>query len=794
MFVLFTNIAKKLFLPAIEAASASEKADHSRNGQTVEIVLTDRALQDGRQDTRIKKDNKMKIDIMSDIEDAVIVESPVVAQSGNAIPPGENSLPQPITGTTDKQVENAVSEELGSAVENAAPRTQDPDGIAAAGAKAEALQPLGDTEAKAMVAQGTGETAGEESNTERPTDCSKARAAGKRVRKKTTIRRASSEGETGEAPAWNTPVPFATHTLPGLDSAKLPPVLGDFCRGLSCEMQVSEESVLANALAVVATCAQSTYSVDLYGNIQPTNLFIMSPTQSTSRKRAALKACIAPITAWEAAKARELEPRILRENIEKRITKRAIRKLNRNAEQAQSEKDENALEALVTQICELEARLKVTTVVPRLVTDTLARLEETVHQQNDTLSLASADDNCLDILSSASSRSSKELMIRAWDASPYTVDKKGKYYCMRPRLTMTLAPRTSALEDPKKVRLLQSRGLDTRFIYLMPHNDSRSLARGRRMPGETAKAFFEKVLRLLPASWNEPGEAWNEPGEAVTLTLSSDAELMWLDYQDKAERRCQDLDAPMQEWTIRFASEVVGRIAALFHLLSCADPKNDRTISSEQMAQALTLGDLLFEHAKAAFRLMRQDTPEETARKVLGLVTRKCWSVFSARDCYQLLKGQPPFRTMKPLIEALEDLIERGYIRTVSAKGKNGRAMKRYELNPAVVKKQEEAQATAALDRGGLTAPVETGEAPKAMAEDNPASERKDTSDSGNASWAGSVEDSGSAQTIEEATLEDGSAGKSYEHAETGGGASATADAEKDAIPKVRAQGLSDKI
>lgn len=770
MFVLFTNIAKKLFLPAIEAASASEKADHSRNGQTVEIVLTDRALQDGRQDTRIKKDNKMKIDIMSDIEDAVIVEAPVVAQSGNAIPPGENSLPQPITGTMDKQVENAVSEELGSAVENAAARTQEPDGIAAAGAKAESLQPLGDAEAKAMVAQSSG------------------KAADKRVRKKTATRsRTSSKGEVKETPAWTTPVPFATHSLPGLDCAKLPPVLENFCQGLAKELQVSQESVLANTLAVVATCAQSTYSVDLYGNIQPTNLFIMSPTQSASRKRAALKACIAPITAWEAAKARELEPRITRENIQKRIIKRAIRKLNRNAEQAQIEKDENALEAFVTQICELETRLKVTTVVPRLVTDTLARLEETVHQQNDTLSLASADDNCLDILSSASSRSAKDLMLRAWDASPYTVDKKGKFYCMRPRLTMTLAPRTSALEDPKKIKLLQSRGLDTRFIYLMPHNDVRALARGRRMPGETAKAFFEKVLRLLPASWNEPGEA-------VTLTLSSDAELMWLDYQDRAERRCQGLDAPMQEWTIRFASEVVGRIAALFHLLSCADPKNDRTISSEQMAQALTLGDLLFEHAKAAFRLMRQDTPEETARKVLGLVTRKSWSVFSARDCYQLLKGQPPFRTMKPLNEALETLIEHGYIRTVSAKGRNGRAMKRYELNPAVVIKQEEAQATAALDRGGLTAPVETGEAPKAMAEDNPASERKGTSDSGNASWAGSVEDSGSAQTIEEATLEDGSAGKSYEHAETGEGASATADAEKDAIPKVRAQGLSDKI
>ena len=769
MFVLFTNIAKKLFLPAIEAVSESENAD-SRNGQTVEIVLTDRALQDGRQDTRIKKDNKMKIDITSDIEDAVIVEDPVVAQSGNAIPPGENSLPQPITGTTDKQVENAVSEELCSAVENAAARRQDSDGIAAAEAKAEALQPLGDTEAKAMVAQGSGKTAG--------------RRVGKKAATKS---RTGSEGEAKDAPEWTTPVPFATHTLPGLDCARLPPVLGNFCQGLAEELQMPRESVLANALAVVATCAQSTYSVDLYSNIQPTNLFIMSPMRSASRKRAALKACIAPITAWEAAKARELEPRILRENIEKRITKRAIRKLNKKAEQAQIEKDETTLEAFVTQICELEARLKVTTVVPRLVIDTLARLEETVHQQNDSLSLASADDNCLDILSSASSRSSKELMLRAWDASPYTVDKKSKYYCMRPRLTMVLAPRTSALEDPKKVRLLQSRGLDTRFIYLMPQHGSRTLARGRRMSGETARAFFERVLRLLPASWNEPGEA-------ITLTLSPDAELMWLNYQDRAERLCQGLDAPMQEWTISLASEVVGRIAALFHLLSCANPKIDRTISSEQMEQALTLGDLLIEHAKAAFRLMLQDTPEETARKVLGLVTRKSWSVFSARDCYQLLKGQPPFRTMKPLKEALEILIERGYIRTVSAMGKNGRAMKRYELNPAVVIKQEEAQATAALDRGGITAPVGTGETPRPMAEDNPASERKGTNDSGNASGASSVEDSGSAQIVGEATPKDGSAWTSYEHAETGGGVLATADAEMDAVPQVCAQGLSGKI
>ena len=72
---------------------------------------------------------------------------------------------------------------------------------------------------------------------------------------------APSEALETKVAEWTTPVPFATQKLPRLDCTKLPPVLGDFCRGLSSEMQVSEESVLANALAAVATCAQSTYSL-----------------------------------------------------------------------------------------------------------------------------------------------------------------------------------------------------------------------------------------------------------------------------------------------------------------------------------------------------------------------------------------------------------------------------------------------------------------------------------------------------------------------------------------------------
>ncbi len=512
----------------------------------------------------------------------------------------------------------------------------------------------------------------------------RTRASGKSAGKKSATKRRATSGAKARqvqplpVKEWTTPVPFATRSLPRLDCSKLPAVLGDFCRGLSSEMQIPEENVLANALAVVATCAQSTYSVELYGTstVQTTNLFIMSPLPPTSRKRAALKACLNPVRDWEEDQVREIGPKITQENIEKMITKRSIRSLARDAVKAQVAKDEETFQTLLSQIYELQVSLNTTTIVPQLVTGTLAGLEETVHQQHDTLTLASAEDNCLDILSSASTRSAKDLVAQAWNAGQHTVQTKSRAYTMHPRLTMALSPQKNALADPRKVKLLQSRGLDTRFIYFMPA-DARTLAKCTRMPKEVANAFFENVLRLLPASWNEPEES-------RMLTLSPDAELKWLEYREKAEMLCQGLDISLQEWTTRLASDFVGRIAALFHLVSCADPRTDLVISSEEMEQALSLGDLLFEHARAAFGLMLQDSPEEAANKVLDLVTRNGWSVFSARECFQSLRGQALFRTMKPLNSALEALMEHGYIRTISVPGKSGKLMERFELNPAV--------------------------------------------------------------------------------------------------------------
>lgn len=168
------------------------------------------------------------------------------------------------------------------------------------------------------------------------------------------------------------------------------------------------------------------------------------------------------------------------------------------------------------------------------------------------------------------------------------------------------------------------------------------------------------------------------------IALAKDAEWMWLAYQDKAERLCleNEFNVSLREWLALVARDVTGEIAMLFHFMSYSCPQNRLVISAEDMARALELGDVLIEHAQEAWSKLKK-AQSEAPRKVLALVLRKGWPVFSARDCYQSLRRQLPFYSMKPMNKALATLMEYGCIRPISMKGKNGRAMVRYELTPA---------------------------------------------------------------------------------------------------------------
>lgn len=176
----------------------------------------------------------------------------------------------------------------------------------------------------------------------------------------------------------------------------------------------------------------------------------------------------------------------------------------------------------------------------------------------------------------------------------------------------------------------------------------------------------------------------DNPEEMATFTLSQGAERMLVVFQDKVTRLCleKEFNASLQDWIIRVARDVMVEIAMLFHLMASSDPRNRRVISAEDMARALELGDVLIKHAQEAWSKLKQ-SQSKAPEKVLDLVLRKGWPVFSAKDCYQSLRRQLLFYSIKPVNKALATLMEYGCIRPISMKGKNGRAMVRYELTPA---------------------------------------------------------------------------------------------------------------
>ena len=182
----------------------------------------------------------------------------------------------------------------------------------------------------------------------------------------------------------------------------------------------------------------------------------------------------------------------------------------------------------------------------------------------------------------------------------------------------------------------------------------------------------------------------DNPEEIATFNLSQGAERMLVVFQDKVTRLCleKEFNASLQDWIIRVARDVMVEIAMLFHLMASSDPQNRLVISAEDMARALELGDVLIKHAQEAWSKLKQ-SQSKAPRKVLDLVLRKGWTAFSARDCYQSLRRQLLFYSMKPVNKALATLMEYGCIRPISMKGKNGRAMVRYELNPALQQGRE---------------------------------------------------------------------------------------------------------
>ena len=142
----------------------------------------------------------------------------------------------------------------------------------------------------------------------------------------------------------------------------------------------------------------------------------------------------------------------------------------------------------------------------------------------------------------------------------------------------------------------------------------------------------------------------------------------------------------MNDWGGKLAG-AVARMAALFHLATEEKPEAVK-VSPQAMQQAMYMGALLTEHAKAAYALMGTDETIEGARRVLDWIRRQAVEKFSVRDCFQALKQQTQFSHVEAVKTALQELEERCFIRALphESKGPGRTPSPVYLVNPATLR------------------------------------------------------------------------------------------------------------
>jgi len=260
--------------------------------------------------------------------------------------------------------------------------------------------------------------------------------------------------------------------LPSIDPELIPPVLKDFCLSCANHFQTAFEMPLFCALSFLATAVQGKYQIELKkGYIEPLNLYTIITAEPSELKSPTLKILKQPLEEWEDeqhAREKESIQAIISENktLEKLIEgKRAkVFKI----------KDIATLKELSLEIIELEKGLIDVPHYTRLFADdvTPESLGVILENQKGKLTIAEAEGGFFSILAGRYSKGvpNLDLILKAYNGENVRIDRKGHkpIFIKNPYLTLLFLIQPYLLKNRENGEAFKGRGLDARFLYLIP--------------------------------------------------------------------------------------------------------------------------------------------------------------------------------------------------------------------------------------------------------------------------------------------------------------------------------------
>jgi hypothetical protein len=497
-----------------------------------------------------------------------------------------------------------------------------------------------------------------------------------------------------EVVLWDPLLDIDDPDLPDFPVDALPPWQRDFVAGLAEATQTPPDlaGILVLAVTSVAVAKKAVVRVRP-GYSEPLNTFAAVALPPASRKTPVFREVVAPIEAFERARAEEVGPAAAEARAKKEIDEKTLEELKRRAAKAEGEERDKRIEEANAQVKTIE-ETKVPE-IPRLLADdvTPEKLASLMAEHGGRMGVLSAEGGIFGIMAGRYSASKNNVNLAVYlkghAGDTVRVDRVGRApaYIDRPALTLGLAVQPDVIRGLAQNPGFRGQGLLGRFLYAMP----RSLVGHRDvdpppLPDEARDDYRDGVRALLelPFGTDENGA----PAEHV-VTLTREAYELWLAFSRWLEPQLAAFGAlaHLADWAGKLAGAVV-RIAGLFHLADQAGKSSPWSvpIPAATMRRAIEVGEYLCPHARAAFAEMGADPAVADARYVLGWVRRHGTASFTRRDCFEGTKSR--FVVVDNLTTALDLLAAHNYIRERPAASRAGRGRPPspiYDVNPAAL-------------------------------------------------------------------------------------------------------------
>jgi len=458
---------------------------------------------------------------------------------------------------------------------------------------------------------------------------------------------------------------------------------GDMVSATSRATETPIELPALLGLSVLASACQRKFVVELEENYQePLNIWTVVALEPGNRKTAVLQAMTKPLMEWEREAIERISEEIKKTEAERKNQEAQINSLRSQYAKAKAMEAED----LEKEIIHLETTLPEIPSIPRLWAQDITpeKLGQLMAEHDEKIAIMSDEGGIFDILAGRYSGGipNLDVFLQSHAGASVRVDRGSRksVHMHSPALTMGLSPQPEVLRSLTGKPGFRGRGLLARFLYALPESRLGFRLLNCDPVSEGISSDYNKGIRTL-LDIEPPVNTYGDI-EPYILRLSPTAYEAWKDFQREVEKdmREGEIFEYVKDWAGKLPG-VVGRLAGLLH---CVEHSESWTIeiSNETLDRSLNLAAFLSRHALAAFDLMGADHDLDAARKVWHWIKRNHKTTFSARDCFEAVKGT--YKRMAEITPAFDVLMERNHIYELQEQKVVGRPSRRFIVNPII--------------------------------------------------------------------------------------------------------------